>query len=118
MYNLTSIPAQQWDVCKLWYLVVFKFWPTITKYCTREVGDLKQRRLQYLHIFNAGLCRCAPRNFKPANEDFVSIEGRSFKSLLLVWFPTSILVQTHDLLLKHSWKSACEKLDATTARCV
>jgi len=34
MYNLTSIPAQQWDVCKLWYLVVFKFWPTITKYCT------------------------------------------------------------------------------------
>jgi len=69
-------------------------------------------RLQYLHIFNPGVCRRVPRNFKQANEKFIFIEGRSFKSLILVWFPACILNQTHHLLIKRFCKSVWEKLDA------
>jgi len=53
--------------------------------------------------------------FKPTNKKSLFVGLASFKSLFLVNFQASNLVENHHLLVKHSCKNACENLDAISA---
>jgi len=54
--------------------------------------------------------------FKPANRKSALIELTSFQSLFLLNFQVSALNESHHFLVKHSCESACENLDAISAR--
>jgi len=54
--------------------------------------------------------------FKPANRKSALIELTSFQSLFLLNFRLSTLNESHHFLVKHSCESACENLDAISAR--
>jgi len=54
--------------------------------------------------------------FKPTKRKSAFIELTSFKSLLLVKFQVSTLDESQHLLVKLSCESACENLDAISAR--
>ena len=54
--------------------------------------------------------------FKPANRKSAFIELRSFKRLFIVNFPFSTLNESHHFLVKLSYESVCENLDAISVR--
>jgi len=53
--------------------------------------------------------------FKPTNKKSLFIELAIFKSLFLVKFQASNLVESHHLLVKLSCKNPCENLDSISA---
>jgi len=67
-----------------------------------------------MHFFGALFRTCF--RFMPADVTYIFIELKSLNSLFSVEFLASILDQILHLLVKFSCQSACENLDATSAR--